>query len=86
MTHPPAPERRPGPLDPAAYARLFEGAPDGPAVLAELERIFVSGAKLDGGIDAVLTTYHRMGARSVVEFIVRKINMANGVPADDHVQ
>lgn len=81
--HVPGVDRRPGPVEPAAYARLFEGHQDGPAILMELERLFAAGAKMDGGIDAVLTTYHRMGARSVIEFIIRKINMANGVPDDE---
>lgn len=76
--------RRPGPLEPAAYARLFEGAPDGPAVLDELMRIYSKGVSSKPGIDGIVDTYRNIGAREVIEFIVRKINVANhGVPPDD---
>lgn len=73
----------PQPLESAAYARLFEENREGALVLEELTRRFARPAKLEGGIDAVLTTYHRDGARSVIEFIVARINQANGVPADE---
>lgn len=75
--------QRDGPIPPAIYARLFEEDGDGAAVLEELTRRFARPAKLEGGIDAVLTTYHRDGARSVIEFIVARINQAHGVPAHD---
>lgn len=70
-------------LPPEAYARLFDANPEGAQILEELVRRFSRPAKLEGGIDAVLATYHRDGARSVVEFIVSRINQANGVPADE---
>lgn len=71
-------------LDPAIYARLFDGHKDGPAVLDDLTRRFCRPAVADGGIDAVLKTYHRAGARAVVEYIIARINQANGVPDHDH--
>lgn len=67
------------PIDPAIYARIFEQDSDGAAILEELTRVFCRGAKTDGGIDAILVTYHRDGSRRVIEFIVNKINLANGV-------
>lgn len=70
-------------LDPAVYARVFEGHAEGAQILEELALRFARPAKRTGGIDAVLETYHRDGARSVVEFIVNRINQANG--ADAHV-
>lgn len=73
----------PGPLDPAVYARVFEGHHEGTLILEELVQRFSRPAKLTGGIDAVITTYHNAGARSVVEFIVARINQANGVPDHD---
>lgn len=73
----------PEPIEPAIYARVFEEYRDGAAILEELTRRFARPAKLEGGIDAVLTTYHRDGARSVIEFIVARINQAHGVPTDD---
>lgn len=75
---------RPGPVDPRIYARIFEQDPDGAAILEELTVIFSRSAKLTGGIDAVLETYHRNGARAVVEFIVNRVNLANGVTTDEH--
>ncbi len=74
------------PIDPGIYARLFEENRDGANVLEELTRRFARPAKLEGGIDAVLATYHRDGARSVIEFIVNRINQAHGVPDNDNDQ
>src|SRR3546814_5044145 len=67
------------PVDPAIYARVFEELRDGQDILEELVRRFARPAKLEGGIDAVLATSPRDGARSVVEFIVNRINAARGV-------
>lgn len=78
------PRTLPQPLDPAVYARVFEGHREGALILEELVQRFSRPAKLTGGIDAVLATYHNDGARSVVEFIVARINQANGVP--DHAE
>lgn len=69
-------------LPPKAYAQLFDEFQLGKDVLEELIRKFSRPAKREGGIDAVIETYHRAGARSVVEFIVSRINAANGVPED----
>jgi hypothetical protein len=69
-------------LPPEAYARVFDQFKEGQQILEELLRIFARPAKRDGGIDAILETYHRAGARSVCEFIVSRINQANGVPDD----
>jgi hypothetical protein len=83
MAHEPSLPRRPrAPVDPLIYQRLFDQG-DGALVLEELLAIFAKPAVTEGGIDAVLKTYQRAGARSVVEFIVQKMNTANGVPADD---
>lgn len=77
--HRPATPRRPEPIDPRIYRRIFEQDSDGAAVLDELWRVFSRSAVTKGGIDAILQTYRNEGARTVIEFIVRKINMANGV-------
>ena len=50
------------------------------AILEDLTRRFARPAVTTGGLDAVLQTYHRDGARRVIEFIVAQINRANGVP------
>lgn len=71
-------------VTPEMYARVFEGHAEGVLLLEDLVRRFHRPAVLQGGIDAVLSTYHREGARSVVDFIVNQCNKANGVPADEH--
>ena len=70
-------------LAPEVYARVFEGHAEGTLILAELVRVFAKPAKLEGGIDAILLTYHRDGQRSVVEFIVNQINRANLALTED---
>lgn len=70
------------PLDPRIYRRLFEQDQDGAAVLEELTRIFARPPTVTGGIDAILKTYADAGARRVLEFIVTKVNQANGVTDD----
>lgn len=75
--HPLAPDT----LDPKTYARVFETG-EGALILEELTRIFARPAVLEGGIDAVLKTYDRNGSRKVLDWIVSRINQANGVPSD----
>lgn len=74
------------PLDPAVYARTFDQLREGQAILEELTQRFARPAKLTGGIDAILATYHNAGSRAVVEFIVSRINQANGVQDNDNDQ
>lgn len=66
-------------LPPQAYARVFEGIPEGAQILDELTRVFCRPPVRKGGIDAVLETFHRGGSRSVIEYIVARINQAHGV-------
>ena len=81
--HIPQAPRPPGPVDPRIYRRIFEQDQDGAAILDELWRVVAKGAVVEGGIDAILKTYHRQGARAVLEHIVRRINQANGVTDND---
>jgi hypothetical protein len=74
----------PEPIDPRVYARLFEEDREGAAVLDELAARFARPAVTKGGIDAVLQTYHNDGARAVIEFIVARVNQANGVQDTHH--
>lgn len=67
------------PATPLEYARLFEGSETGKRVFEDLVQRFVRPPVTAGGIDAVLQTYERGGARKVVEFITRRINQAAGV-------
>jgi len=72
-----------GTVTPEMYARVFENHAEGALILEDLARRFHRPAKLEGGIDAIITTYHREGARSVVDFIVNQCNKANGVETDE---
>lgn len=71
-------------VTPEMYARVFENHAEGVLILEDLTRRFARPAVTTGGIDAILQTYDRNGARRVVEFIVGRINQAHGV--DDNVQ
>jgi len=69
--------------DALAYARLFEGTPDGPAILEDLIRRFGGSPYVRGGLDAERETLVRIGQRRPVDFILARINAAHGVPDDD---
>ncbi len=64
---------------PETYRQLFEEDKRGAAILEQLTVLFAKPAVRQGGIDAVLETYHRMGAQSVLQHILNQINRANGV-------
>jgi hypothetical protein len=69
------------------YLELFEQHPTGRLVLENLIQAFTQPAVTDGGIDAVLKTYQRMGQRRVLDHIINQINRAQGVPepqGEDH--
>ena len=61
------------------YRQIFEVDKRGAAIFEDLVRRFSKPAKVEGGIDAVIQTYHRMGENAVVQHIVRQINIANRV-------
>lgn len=69
-------EQRPTPNE---YAELFETDRRGARILEDLILRFTRPPVTDGGIDAVLKTYERMGQRHVIDFIVTQINRANGL-------
>lgn len=71
-------------ITPEMYARVFENHHEGRMILEDLTRRFARPAVTAGGIDAILQTYDRNGARRVVEFIVGRINQAHGVDNDAH--
>lgn len=62
------------------YRQIFEVDQRGAALLEDLVQRFSQPACVEGGIDAVLKTYHRTGQNSVVQFIVLQLNRANNVP------
>lgn len=67
-------------VTPAMYKELFEDNRTGELVLEHLVSMFSKSAVTDGGIDAVLKTYMRVGERRVLDHILRQINRAHGVP------
>jgi hypothetical protein len=66
-------------VTPLMYLELFEQHPTGRLVLDDLIARFTERAVTDGGIDAILKTYQRMGQRRVLDHIVTQINRAQGV-------
>ena len=67
-------------VTPETYLDVFERHPAGAAVLEDMIKRFTQPAVTDGGIDAVLKTYQRMGQRRVLDHIINQINRANNVP------
>ena len=72
-------EQKPTPQD---YADIFEVDKRGQRILEDLICRFVRSSVTDGGIDAVLKTYERIGQRKPLDFITSMINRANGVAED----
>lgn len=62
------------------YRDIFEQDNRGAAILEDLTVRFGRGRiAVQGGIDAVLQTYLANGQRSVIDYITRRLNQANGV-------
>ncbi|MGU2439554.1 Bbp19 family protein [Burkholderia cenocepacia] len=70
-------------IEPELYKQIFEDDRRGAAILEELTVKFARPAVTTGGIDAILQTYVRDGQRRVIEYIVNRINRANGVHTED---
>ena len=74
--------------DSAAYARLFDGSPDGPAVLADLVARFGGALFVKGGEEGRRETDYRLGRRAVLDYILSRIDQAGQgqQPEDDDPQ
>ncbi len=71
---------RPEPeITPQLFADIFEHDRRGAAILEHLIKRFVRPAETRGGIDAVLTTYKRLGNREPLDYIVSMMNRAAGI-------
>lgn len=70
---------QPIPITPELFRDVFETDKRGAAILEYLIKRFNEPAVLDGGIDAVIKTYHRMGQRRPLDYCIAMINRANGV-------
>jgi hypothetical protein len=71
------------PLHPSYYARVFEGTPEGQAVLEELVSRFCREPYVKGGRGAERETLVRIGERRPINYILARINAANGVPTEE---
>lgn len=60
------------------YATLFEDMPGGPAILEELVNIYGRNPYVKGGHEADRQTSYNAGAMAVVNYILSRINRANG--------
>lgn len=59
------------------YRQIFEVDKRGAAIFEDLVSRFSKPAVVEGGIDAVIKTFHNMGEQAVIQHIVRQINLAN---------
>ncbi|MGQ4641956.1 Bbp19 family protein [Raoultella ornithinolytica] len=69
-------------VSPADYKRIFEEMPGGAEVLDEITRRFGREAYVKGGTEGDRETCYRAGQRSVLDFILMRINRADGVNDD----
>ncbi|EAB3658210.1 hypothetical protein JF078_003715 [Salmonella enterica] len=67
---------------PQDFKRIFEEMPGGQPVLEELTRRFGRASYVPGGTEGDRETCYRAGQRSVLDFILREINRADGVEDD----
>ncbi len=65
-------------LPPEAYARVFENIPEGGQILEELVSRFGRNPYVKGGHEADRQTAFNAGAMEVINFIVRRIEQAQG--------
>lgn len=63
---------------PEMFARVFEGMPEGGVILQDLVSRFGRNPYVAGGHEGDRETCRRAGQREVVDFILRRINTANG--------
>lgn len=66
-----------GPTD-LDYQVLFEQMPGGAQILAELVRRFGVEPYVRGGHEADRETCYRAGQRAVIDYILDRVNKANG--------
>lgn len=68
---------------PEAYARVFENHAEGRVILEDLTARFGGGIYVKGGLEGDRQTCFNAGRRSVLDFILGRINQANGVETDE---
>lgn len=70
------------PLPPALYADVFQDDRRGAAILEELIAVHGNNPYVKGGADAARQTDFNAGKLEVINFILRRLNRANGVNDD----
>lgn len=70
-------------LAPEVYARVFENHAEGRLILDDLTARFGGGIYVKGGLEGDRQTCFNAGRRSVLDFILGRINQANGVETDE---
>ena len=73
----------PTPIPPEAYARVFENHAEGRLIIEDLTARFGGGIYVKGGLEGDRQTCFNAGRRSVLDFILGRINQANGVETDE---
>lgn len=68
---------------PEAYARVFENHAEGRLILDDLTARFGGGIYVKGGLEGDRQTCFNAGRRSVLDFILGRINQAHGVETDE---
>ena len=71
-------------IDPAMYARVFEGHHEGVLILEDLTARFGGALFVKGGEEGRRETDYRLGRRAVLDFVLGQINQANGSPSEDN--
>jgi len=74
------------PIGPEVYARVFENHAEGRMILDDLTARFGGGIYVKGGLEGDRQTCFNAGRRSVLDFILGRINQANGVETDEHLE
>lgn len=76
------PDRKP--LQPEDYARVLEGDPIGARILEDLVARYGRNPYVAGGLEAQRQTDFNAGQLEVVNYLLRKINQANGAQDHEH--
>lgn len=72
-----------GKIGPEVYARVFENHAEGRLILEDLVARFGSNPYVRGGHEADRETCYRAGSNRVVNFILGRINQANGASFEE---
>ncbi len=70
-------------ISPDVYARVFEAHAEGRLVLDDLTARFGGSIYVNGGLEGDRQTCFNAGRRSVLDFILGRINQANGVETNE---